>query len=113
MYKECLKLFSRIFQYVSGLFKVRFKSVSKVLKGSFMGVSIVCVLIEVIAATRAYGVFVFILNHTNSYIHNINYFTGSKLSDSAKELLGLDSMDMIPQKLLKRVLSTLYKQLER
>ena len=57
--------------------------------------------------------FVFILNHTNSYIHNINYFTGSKLSDSAKELLGLDSMDMIPQKLLKRVLSTLYKQLER
>ena len=113
MYKECLKLFSRIFQYVSGLFKVRFKSVSKVLKGSFMGVSIVCVLIEVIAATRAYGVFVFISNHTNSYIHNINYFTGSKLSDSAKELLGLDSMDMIPQKLLKRVLSTLYKQLER
>ena len=97
----------------SGLFKVSFKSVSRVLKGNFTGVSIVCVLIKVIAATRAYGVFVFISNHTNSYIHNINYFTGSKLSDSAKELLGLDSMDMIPQKLLKRVLSTLYKQLER
>ena len=64
----------------SGLFKVSFKSVSRVLKGSFMGVSIVFVFIEVIAATRAYGGFVFILNDTNSYIHNkINNFTGSKL----------------------------------
>ena len=64
----------------SGLFKVSFKSVSRVLKGNFMGVSIVCVLIEVVAATRAFGGFVFILNDTNSYIHNkINNFTGSKL----------------------------------
>ena len=39
----------------SGLFKVSFKSVSRVLKGSVMGVSIVFVFIEVIAATRAYG----------------------------------------------------------
>ena len=54
----------------SGLFKVGFKSVSRVLKGNFMGVSIVCVLIEVVAATRAFGGFVFILNDTNSYIHN-------------------------------------------
>ena len=96
------------------MFKVSFKSVSRVLKGNFMGVSIVCVLIEVVAATRVFGGFVFILNDTNSYIHNkINYFTGSKLSDSAKELLGLDSMDMIPQKLLKRVSRTLHEQLER
>ena len=37
------------------MFKVGFKSVSRVLKGSFMGVSIVFVFIEVIAANRAYG----------------------------------------------------------
>ena len=37
---------------------VCFRSVSRVLKGSFMGVSIVFVFIEVIAATRAYGGFV-------------------------------------------------------
>ena len=40
---------------LSGVFKVSFKSVSRVLKGSFIGVSIVFVFIEVIAATRAYG----------------------------------------------------------
>ena len=44
----------------SGLFKVSFKSVSRVLKGNFMGV-----FVEVIAATRAYGGFVFIFNHRN------------------------------------------------
>ena len=44
---------------VSGVFKVSFKSVSRVLKGSFMGVSVVFVFIEVIAATRAYGGLVF------------------------------------------------------
>ena len=37
---------------VSGVFKVSFKSVSRVLKGSYMGVSIVFVFIEVIAATE-------------------------------------------------------------
>ena len=52
----------------SGLFKVSFKSVSRVLKGNFTGVSLVCVLIKVIAATRAYGGFVFILNDTNRYM---------------------------------------------
>ena len=41
MYQECLKLV--------------FKSVSRVVKGSFMGVSIAFVFIEVIASTRAYG----------------------------------------------------------
>ena len=41
MYQECLKLV--------------FKSVSRVVKGSFMGVSIAFVFIEVIAATRACG----------------------------------------------------------
>ena len=41
MYQECLKLV--------------FKSVSRVVKGSFMGVSIAFVFIEVIAATRANG----------------------------------------------------------
>ena len=43
---------------VSGVLKV-FKSVSRVLKGSFMGVTIVFVIIVVIAATRAYGGLVF------------------------------------------------------
>ena len=38
-----------------GSFQRCFKVVSKVLKGSFMGVSIVFVFIEVIASTRAYG----------------------------------------------------------
>ena len=47
MYQECLKLV--------------FKSVSRVVKGSFMGVSIAFVFIEVIAATRAYGGLVFLL----------------------------------------------------
>ena len=41
MYQECLKLV--------------FKSVSRVVKGSFMGVSIAFVFFEVIAATQAYG----------------------------------------------------------
>ena len=41
MYQDCLKLV--------------FKSVSRVVKGSFMGVSIAFVFIEVIEATRAYG----------------------------------------------------------
>ena len=50
------------------MFKVSFKSILRVLKGSFMGVSIAFVFIEVIAATRAYGGFVFIFNHRNSYI---------------------------------------------
>ena len=45
MYQECLKLV--------------FKSVSRVVKGSFMAVSIAFVFIEVIAATRAYGGLVF------------------------------------------------------
>ena len=35
--------------------KLVFKSVSRVVKGSFMGVSIAIVFIEVIAAARAYG----------------------------------------------------------
>ena len=48
MYQECLKL-------VSSMFQECLKLVSRVLKGSFMGVSIVFVFIEVIAATRAYG----------------------------------------------------------
>ena len=56
-------MFKVSFKYVSGVFKVSFKSVSRVLKGNFMDV-----FIEVIAATRAYGGFVFIFNHRNSYI---------------------------------------------
>ena len=50
MYQECLKLV--------------FKSVSRVLKGSFMGVSIVFVFIEFITATQAYGGLVFIIGKT-------------------------------------------------
>ena len=61
MYQECLKL-------VSSMFQECLKLVSRVLKGSFMGVSIAFVFIEVIAATLAYGGFVFIFNHRNSYI---------------------------------------------
>ena len=51
--------FDKYLKYVSGfrIVYVSFKSVSRVLKGNFMGVSIVCVFIEVIAALRAYGVF--------------------------------------------------------
>ena len=45
MYQECLKLV--------------FKSVSRVVKGSFLGVSTAIIFIEVIAATRAYGGLVF------------------------------------------------------
>ena len=48
-------MFKVSFKYVSGVFKVNCKSVSRVLKGSFMGVLIVFVFIEVIVATRAYG----------------------------------------------------------
>ena len=80
-------MFKVSFKYVSGVFKVSFKSVSRVLKGNFMDD-----FIEVIAATRAYGGFVFILNDTNRYMvcfyfkrykqihtNKINNFTGSKL----------------------------------
>ena len=42
------------------MFKVSFMNVSRVLKGIFIVISIVCVFIEDIAATRAYGGFVFI-----------------------------------------------------
>ena len=52
-YKRVSGIFKFSFKYE--VFKVSFKSVSRVLKGTFMGVSIVFVFIEVIAATRAYG----------------------------------------------------------
>ena len=49
------------------------------------------------------GLFLFL---TIEIANKINYSTGSKLSDSVKELVGLHSMEMIPQKLLKRVSRT-------
>ena len=55
------------------MFKVSFKSVTLVLKGSFMGVSIAFVFIEVIAATRAYGGLVF----TN--ISKLHLFSGFQI----------------------------------
>ena len=54
-FQGCLKLASRAFKLVSRVNQEYLKLVSTVLKGSFMGVSIVFVFIEVIAATRAYG----------------------------------------------------------
>ena len=55
----------------------------------------------------------FLFKQYKQLYNKINYSTGSKLSDKVKELMGLDSMEMIPQKLLKRVSRTLHKQLER
>ena len=48
-------MFKVSFKGVLGVFIVSFKSVSRLQKGCFMGVSIVFVFIEVITATRAYG----------------------------------------------------------
>ena len=54
MFQEYFKSVLRVLKCLKSASNV-FRGVSRVLKGSFIGVSIVFVFIEVSAATRAYG----------------------------------------------------------